>query len=138
MTGIRYELMYIDDTSARVTFVWIVSSQELVYNFSLVLLVLTLLQAPPASSRPPVIEYAVSANVTVEMNVTNNTEFVIQIMPPRVITFTVNAVNILGNGKESSVTSELAWMLLVRSNILLFLMITCIQLNSSSKTWYTA
>ena len=86
--------------------------------YSLVLLVLTLLQAPLASSRPPVIGYSFSHNVTgtVEMNVTNNTEFVIQIIPPGVITFTVNAVNTLGNGKESSVTGELAWMLQVISN----------------------
>ena len=114
--------MYINDTLARVIFVWTVSSLQLVYNFSFVLLVMTLLQAPPASSRPPVIGYTVSHNVTgiVEMNVTNNTEFVIQFIPPRVITFTVNAVNILGNGKESSVTSELAWMFQVMPIFFIF------------------
>ena len=40
------------------------------------------------------------------MNVTNNTKFVLQITPPEVIIFTVNAVNILGRGSENSVTSE--------------------------------
>ena len=41
------------------------------------------------------------------MNVTNSTKFVIEITPSDVVIFTVNAVNVLGNGRMSSITSEL-------------------------------
>ena len=41
------------------------------------------------------------------MNVTNNTKFVIKIIPPEVVVFTVNARNVLGKGNDSSVTGEL-------------------------------
>ena len=51
------------------------------------------------------------------MDVTNNTAFVIQIIPPGAIIVTINALNILGNGKESSVTSELACMFQMMSKI---------------------
>ena len=76
-------------------------------NFSL--LFLTLLQPPPKSTRPPVIGYNISYNATgtLEANVTYNTKFVIRMIPPEVILFTVNALNILGNGRESSVIGEL-------------------------------
>ena len=69
----------------------------------------TLLQSPPSSSIPPVSGYSVSHNTTgtIEMNFTNSTNFVIKIMPPKVIVVSVSAMNIVGNGRENSVTSEL-------------------------------
>ena len=70
------------------------------------------------------------------MNVTNNTEFVIQITPPGVITFTVNAVNILGNGRESSVTSELAWMFQVMSKNFIISNVYMYLAESFFITWH--
>ena len=76
------------------------------------LLFLNLLQPPPQSSRPPVVGYNVLYNASgaVGMNVTNNAKFVIKIIPPEVVVFTVNAMNVLGNGKDNSITSELLFI----------------------------
>ena len=41
------------------------------------------------------------------MNFTNTTDLIVKIIPPKVIIFSVSARNIVGNGRESSVTSEL-------------------------------
>ena len=80
---------------------------------SCVLLALTtLLQPPPQSTRPPVIGYRVlhNASGTLEMNVTNNANFSIKIIPPKAIIFRVSAMNILGNGRENSIISELIFI----------------------------
>ena len=76
------------------------------------LALMTLLQPPHQSTRPPVIGYSVlhNASGTLEMNVTNSTNFVIKIISPKVIIFKVSAMNILGNGRENSIISELIFI----------------------------
>ena len=67
-----------------------------------------LLQPPPSSTRPHVIGYNVSHNAsgTVQMYSTNDTDFVLDSSSPSLFVLAVVAVNVLGTGKESAITSE--------------------------------
>ena len=78
----------------------------------LLLAMTTLLQPPPQSSRPPVIGYSVlhNASGTLEINAKNSTNFFMTIIPPKVIIFRVSAINVLGNGSENSIISELIFL----------------------------
>ena len=67
------------------------------------------LQPPPSSTRPQVLGYLVAhnANGIVEVSETNVTNFVMESPSPNLFIFTVAAINILGAGVESDITSEL-------------------------------
>ena len=49
------------------------------------------------------------------MNETNDTSFAVQVMPPKEIVFEVSAMNVLGSGIKSNITSE--FWLYTQSNI---------------------
>ena len=66
-------------------------------------------QPPPPSTSPPVIGYTVSYNTTgnVQTNETTDTDFVVENAFPNLIIFSVAAINVLGTGRGSDITSEL-------------------------------
>ena len=112
VTGLQYKQSYLGNLLVNISVQWMVSLQQ-IYKVSCVLQALaTLLQPPPSSSRPPVIGYIVSHNAsgTIEMNVTNNTNFVIRIIRPKIILFSVSTLNILGNGRGNSIISKLIFI----------------------------
>ena len=61
-------------------------------------------QPPPSSSRPPVTGYRISHNITGNntVNQTSKTDFMFEGVVPGVYFFSVVAVNVLGEGSESS------------------------------------
>ena len=63
------------------------------------------LQPPPPSSRPPVTGYKMLQNTTgnVMFSHTNDTEFIYYEVDPGIYSFTVQAINIFGDGRETSV-----------------------------------
>ena len=72
------------------------------------LLTFTFLQPPPSSTRPHILGYIVShnANGTMKLFETNDTKFVLENASSSSFVFTVVAVNVLGAGEESDITSE--------------------------------
>ena len=72
------------------------------------MLVLNYFQPPPPSTRPPVIQYTISytSYETVQMNVTSDTEFDIEITFANILILTVSALNVLGKGEGNDITSE--------------------------------
>ena len=66
------------------------------------------LQPPPSSTRPHVIGYNVSHNAsgTVNLYETNDTKFVLESESLSSFDFIVAAINVLGAGEESDITSE--------------------------------
>ena len=73
-----------------------------------IILALNFLQPPYSSTRPHVLGYNVSHNAsgTVRMYDTTETNFDMESASPNLFALTVAAVNILGAGKESDITSE--------------------------------
>ena len=70
------------------------------------MILLYISQPPLPSTRPPVLGYKVSYNITgsVMVNLTSDNNFTIGGVTPGVYLFTVLAFNILGDGSESSIT----------------------------------
>ena len=64
-------------------------------------------QPPPPSSRPPVIGYKISHNVTGSeaIDQTNDTTFTVDNERPGVYLFSVLAVNVLGEGLKAEITT---------------------------------
>ena len=109
MTNLNYEQIYGNDNLIiRIWVNWMVSSLSKSWLCQSYFLFLNLLQPPPSSTRPHVIAYNVSFNVsgTVQMYQTTHTVFGMEGAPPSLFVFTVVAVNILGAGEESYITSE--------------------------------
>ena len=75
-----------------------------------------LFQPPTPSTRSPVTGYIVSHNATgtVQVYLTNNTQFFISVIPSEMIVLTVTATSVLGSGKQSCFTSELKLTLLLQ------------------------
>ena len=71
-------------------------------------LALNCLQPPPLSTRPHVLGYNVSHNASgiVQMYETNHTSVVVESASSCTLVFTIVAINVLGSGEESHITSE--------------------------------
>ena len=54
---------------------------------------------------------------TVEMDETNDTEFIMESASQHLFVFTVAAFNVLGEGKGSNITSEFMWCITVVLNL---------------------
>ena len=62
-------------------------------------------QAPPSSSRPPVIEYNIFHNNTGNLmeTMTSDNHYVVKFTAPGVYLFIVLTYNVLGDGNESTI-----------------------------------
>ena len=109
VTELDYEQSYGNDNVIKIIMKWMVSSLfKSCMVMSELILALKFLQPPPSSTRPHVIGYTVSHNAsgTVQMYDTTYTSFVMESASPSLFVFTVVAVNVLGTGEESDITSE--------------------------------
>ena len=95
-------------TSGVLTFAWMVRKILIVLLKPLIVIIMSLYntsQPPPTSSRPAVTGYKISHNVTgvITVNSTNETKFTIDHKDPGTYSFSVLAVNTLGDGEESTI-----------------------------------
>ena len=70
-------------------------------------------QPPPSSTRPHVLGYNVSHNAsgTLKLYETIDTNFIMESASPSLFVLAVVAVNVLGAGEESDITSEFCGVL---------------------------